>query len=852
MKQNRTLVLILFTIISCGGGGGGSSNTPTISIPPTSDAIPPASDTSSSSDTPASSPPVSDTPTYSGNFDQLKAEFEGYYEYSDHWGLSAINASSAYARGSTGKNITIGITDSGLDNSHLEIDKSRLLSDSALSYSNYTPNTRQKRHGTMVASVAAGGLSRTFDTPMHGVAFDADVLFVAIQLAEPDPDYDPVDLGDDDGSGNVENAPDFTGIDSFFQQLFEIYNDFNVDIVNNSYGYSGNIIEYTDAQVRNAFPKTIAEMSQVDVLDSEKTIYVWAAGNAGGYADQGVDYSHPELLPGMAYLIPEIQGHSIAVVSIDENGGISDFSSRCGVAQDYCIAAPGGRITAAYSTSRTDTGIYESDITSNDYNTCVVDNSCFAVTNGTSFAAPFVSGGLAVIAEHFEGQLGSVEIVNRMFATAKKDGVYDNKAIYGQGLLDLAAATAPVGTVSALMSQSLNGPRLSATFTNIQLTSPSFGDAISNGISNQSVIFFDDLNAPFRRSLNGLVSDYRNQIINLDGYDNLYNFATETNDSENSFFQVGKSNYQDSGTELIAPAHLLDSKADKNQYLAYYSYENKIFFSQGINGSWALGAFQDKSLRNIRSLRSKLSNPWLNFTAMGSSFGAVKEINADFNLAFALSNGRNRFQSNEVFGDSNSSNVALIELQSKNKLPSIQFGFLKENDAHLGMSGSGALNGNSNQITNFVGLSNTLNMMGGKLFGSVYWGNASNSSSNEGMIKSISNLKSSSFGFGFIATSNFTRGDQIIFSVDQPIRVEAGNLSLNVPYYRTREKEVLFNSFKVNLSPSGREINSKIEYLSSFNQKINFSAVLGYKTDPYHIKYMDDYAYISIGANLKF
>ena len=420
-----------------GGGGGGSSNTPTISIPPTSDSTPPASDTSSSSDTPASSPPVSDTPTYSGNFDQLKAEFEGYYEYSDHWGLSAINASSAYARGSTGKNITIGITDSGLDNSHLEIDKSRLLSDSALSYSNYTPNTRQKRHGTMVASVAAGGLSRTFDTPMHGVAFDADVLFVAIQLAEPDPDYDPVDLGDDDGSGNVENAPDFTGIDSFFQQLFEIYNDFNVDIVNNSYGYSGNIIEYTDAQVRNAFPKTIAEMSQVDVLDSEKTIYVWAAGNAGGYADQGVDYSHPELLPGMAYLIPEIQGHSIAVVSIDENGGISDFSSRCGVAQDYCIAAPGGRITAAYSTSRTDTGIYESDITSNDYNTCVVDNSCFAVTNGTSFAAPFVSGGLAVIAEHFEGQLGSVEIVNRMFATAKKDGVYDNKAIYGQGLLSL-------------------------------------------------------------------------------------------------------------------------------------------------------------------------------------------------------------------------------------------------------------------------------------------------------------------------------------------------------------------------------------------------------------------------------
>ena len=77
------------------------------------------------------------------------------------------------------------------------------------------------------------------------------------------------------------------GLIIFFKQLFEIFNDLNVDIVNNSYGFSGNIIDYTESQVRFAFPKTIEEMAQVGVPDSEKTIYVWAAGNAGGYADQG-------------------------------------------------------------------------------------------------------------------------------------------------------------------------------------------------------------------------------------------------------------------------------------------------------------------------------------------------------------------------------------------------------------------------------------------------------------------------------------------------------------------------------------------------------------------------------------
>ena len=43
-----------------------------------------------------------------------------------------VNASSAYARGATGAGITIGITDSGLDNSHVEISATRLSQDSAL------------------------------------------------------------------------------------------------------------------------------------------------------------------------------------------------------------------------------------------------------------------------------------------------------------------------------------------------------------------------------------------------------------------------------------------------------------------------------------------------------------------------------------------------------------------------------------------------------------------------------------------------------------------------------------------------------------------------------------------------
>ena len=829
MKQNRTLALVLFTLIACGGGGGGGSdNTPVVSQTPT----------------PPSTPP-------SLSFDELKDQYEGYYEYQSQWGLNMVNASSAYARGATGAGITIGITDSGLDNSHVEISATRLSANSALSYSNYTPNTRQKRHGTMVASVAAGKQDKTDITPMHGVAFEADVLFVAIQLAEPDPDYDPVDIGDDDGSGNVSGAPDFTGIDNFFSQLFEIYNDYDVDIVNNSYGYSGNINDYTEAQVRYAFPNTIAEMSQVGTPDSEKTIYVWAAGNAGGYADQGVDYSSPELLPGMAHYIPEIQGHSIAVVSLDENGQISDFSSRCGVAKDYCIAAPGGRVTAAYPTSTSDTGIYIGNTNDDNYNNCITDNSCYAVTSGTSFAAPFVSGGLAVIADHFEGQLGSQEIVSRLFATANKKGVYADQAIYGQGIMDLNSATEPVGQVSAMMSLSLSGPMVPAIFSNIQLTSPSFGDAITNGIGNHSVIFFDALDAPFRRSLSGLVSDYRNQIINMDGFESIQNPISHRLISDDYEFEIGKLNIENLSEELVTPYHVLNSRADKNQFFSYYNYSNNSFLSHGLNGSWAMGIFQDSQLRSETSLRTQFSNPWLNFSAAGTTFGSIFKGNNRFDVALAISSGRNKFNANEIFNKQDSSTVALLEIQPKTNMPSLQLGLMKENDASLGLSGSGAFNGSNNQLTSFVGLSNSLDLAGGKLFGSLYLGKSNDVSNELGMIRSVSKLYSSAFGIGFMKSSIVSNNDKLILTVDQPIRIESGRLQLNVPTYRTKTKNVLFNPMNFNLDPSGREIHTKAQYLSSY-KNIGFGLTLGYKADPYHIKFMNDYWYMSLGFNINF
>ena len=80
MKKNYIALPVVLFIAACGGGGGGgSSQAPAVSVPPTPSA-------------PNTSQPAEPS------FSELQAEFENHYEYSRHWGLETINASSAYAR----------------------------------------------------------------------------------------------------------------------------------------------------------------------------------------------------------------------------------------------------------------------------------------------------------------------------------------------------------------------------------------------------------------------------------------------------------------------------------------------------------------------------------------------------------------------------------------------------------------------------------------------------------------------------------------------------------------------------------------------------------------------------------
>ncbi|MBP5468056.1 MAG: S8 family serine peptidase [Candidatus Riflebacteria bacterium] len=88
--------------------------------------------------------------------------------------LDLINAAEAYAKGYTGKGVTIGINDTPVNIEHESFaDKtgSKYIGSFELNGIDWKTNS----HGSHVGGIAAGSKN---DKYMHGVAFDADIVSV--------------------------------------------------------------------------------------------------------------------------------------------------------------------------------------------------------------------------------------------------------------------------------------------------------------------------------------------------------------------------------------------------------------------------------------------------------------------------------------------------------------------------------------------------------------------------------------------------------------------------------------------------------------------------------------------------
>lgn len=304
-------------------------------------------------------------------------------EYKAQWGLDYINAANAYARGVDGRGILVGVVDSGLFTGHSEI-VGRF--GGGYDYIANTPLvTDPEGHGTGVASVIAANRD---GMGMHGVAPGATILAARVF----------------DQDGVPGGTPTFmAAIDGLVAR--------GVRIINNSWGSIDPITAWTPSG-----PVQAPELPAYRRAVASGALLIWNAGNEGQI--------QPSIEAGLPYHFPELERGWLAVVAYGP-GYEPLYTNRCGVAKNWCLTAPGG---GDWWGEFPDDPIVVAD-----------KNGGYTKVNGTSFAAPHVSGAAALVWQMFPFFTAD-QVRQTLLGTARDIGAPGVDDIFGYGLLDVGKA----------------------------------------------------------------------------------------------------------------------------------------------------------------------------------------------------------------------------------------------------------------------------------------------------------------------------------------------------------------------------------------------------------------------------
>jgi subtilisin family serine protease len=831
-----TLALgLVVTLCGCGGGGGGQKSADSgIQIPPPS------------SNQDNSKPPwnsFADQIQDPSNLNDLATQFETD-EYEAMGALAMINASSAYARGATGAGIAVGVIDSSVYEEHIEFAQG---SDNKVEYAGSDYSSGNPRsddaigHGTLVAGIIAANRDGTLVSSginMHGVAFDASILAYEIPLGSGSGPYDPLDV-------EQINFSD----DNYFANRFNTMAD-QVDIINLSFGFSGVVTSYTAAQVESAFGLTIDALAQQNKSRSERSIFVFSAGNAWNEIDDEgntVDADSPELMPGLPYLFPEFKDHMLAVAAVDDKGEIAFYSNRCGVAADYCLVAPGGGDGNGNGNVETDERIWGPTPPDSGAEAGV---HYYGGAIGTSFAAPVVSGSLALLKQMFP-TVGNHELAARLLTTANKTGIYSDSSIYGQGLLDLDAATRPVGALGVASGNSLNSGLSDIGANTISVSGAGLGNSLVSALQGHTMALFDQQGFPFLSDASQLVQ----QSPPLSAVSRLQHHEQQL--SNGTRLKLGKSTslMTNPGSGLQSDYLALQFGSRPN---AYADDQNTIDRFMGINANpgWFFGVYADAFVTPDQSRDdSSFTAPWLSFARNGWSSGGAMDLGLG-KLRIGMFEGsqfKNSATDDLLTGHSeHHSNGSLLEYALWSPAFSLNFqrGFISEDDSFLGASFGQNLGQLKNSGTEFFGLNGhvQLNSNWQGIF-AVYLGTTESSLGANGLVENSASfnvdnsVNSNSWSLGLNSSPDWQTDDRLSISLHQPLRVQSGQGSLQLATGRTTDRQVIYETVNFDLQPQGRE--QQLELLYQFKLgDIRAATRVEYTYQPHHNPHNPSYGVI--------
>ena len=135
-----------------------------------------------------------------------------------------------------------------------------------------------------------------------------------------------------------------------------------------------------------------------------------------------------------------------------------------------------------------------------------------------------------------------------------------------------------------------------------------------------------------------------------------------------------------------------------------------------------------------------------------------------------------------------------------------------EQSGLLGNSFSGAFQANHPTYTSFKGLTAYRFISGFRIMASAYFGSTNSKFSDLSLIQSNGEIGSNAFSFGIYKDDAISLDDSFGLYVSQPLSINKGSMTLDIPTARTKYGEVIFEEFDFNLASKKRQRNLKLFY----------------------------------------
>ena len=801
MKKNFSFLFILFVslfLYNCGGGGGSSSSSSSSS----------SSTTFLDSGT-SKTYTASTATTWAGRteFDQINngaTSSQNPYE--------VLNVHKAYAYGLSGYGTGIAIMDRYMDIDHYEIqDKwnstpcgtSLYASACGFGYGGVTADSGTNYHGNAVASIAAGGWDSNATNSMMGVAYKAGLHLT--DYSQKTGDYYA-----DHWADGTDNAKEKGMI-----------------VQNNSWGFT-NVAYNSSTNYTSASVATLASNAgltsnatsidnYITALNSfqENGVIVYALSNSSGLSDADVAAALPEIYNQLNEAW--ITVGNVEITGSSGNETYTRKSAICGSTAEYCVVADGFEMYAAKNYDGSDS--YNGDVGS-----------------GTSYAAPQVSGLIALLAEAFPSQTPS-QLTDRILASADNsfftasdntsfaNGIthgYNNT--YGHGIPDIYAALQPI--TSSRMSESILIGNNIETASVYKLNKSNFsnglifGDSISNSFKGKKGYFYDALYGAFEYNFkNHLLNEKPKRVYNLEDSFDEKKFKSFSSIDNNSEIELNYSFVTDENNYLL-PEEGIAYSISNNNYDLNAAYNYPLDLNLGFISSEDLTTFNNND---------NILLPYLNSKDNSYNMSANIFKNKKSNLSLGYIHTKEKFSLNKkgyVLSYSNFRNDKAILV-----------GIITESDGFLDNKFNGAFSmDNNDNPTSFIGFRHKAKLGKNKLMFVSTYGSTNVSTSSNSLIKNIDNVNTTSFSANLSRKELLNKKDRIVFSISQPQRVENGTMKYLVPKLNDKDGTLNYSEYETKLKPTGRQIDFSLDYIFNLNENTEVA---------FQSKAIDDYSHIA-------